>query len=148
MSEFAGDKIQVPIGWIMSNLSKGFLAGLQQKLKHLDIQRSYYPLLLIESGHGNLTQQELANLLACDKVQVVRIIDYLSSNGFVVREKDLKDRRKFKLQITSKAVAIIPDIKAAIQETSKMALSGIMDDKTEELFQLLQIIEKNLSGLK
>jgi hypothetical protein len=55
----------------MGNISRHFLTSLHQQLLHFDIERSYYPLLVIESGKGKLIQQELAGLLSCDKVQVL-----------------------------------------------------------------------------
>lgn len=80
--------IKEPIGRKMDKIGKMFQSKLQNDLKHLDIDRSFYPLLLIEAGNG-ITQQELASRLLCDKVQVVRIIDYLSSNGYVEDRKSV-----------------------------------------------------------
>jgi MarR family transcriptional regulator, transcriptional regulator for hemolysin len=148
MNAPAQDIPREPIGRIMSTISRVFYIDLQQKLKHLDIDRSFYPLLLIESGNGKMTQQDLANKLACDKVQVVRIVDYLSLNGYVTRTKNLNDRRKLNLEITSKAREILPDVKKAIDETSSLALEGIEIAKVEELYTTLHIIKKNLSRVK
>ncbi len=95
--------LREPIGRIMGKISRIFLTDLQRNLAHLDIERSYYPLMLIEAGNGNLTQKELSDKLSCNKVQAVRIIDYLSSNGYVERVQNEKDRRKINLEITVKA---------------------------------------------
>ena len=84
MKSNSDNPIKEPIGRRLDKIGKLFLAKLQTNLTHLDIERSFYPLLLIEAGNG-LTQQNLAQKLNCDKVQVVRIIDYLSSNGYVQR---------------------------------------------------------------
>jgi MarR family transcriptional regulator for hemolysin len=148
MSEPSSKVVKEPIGRIMGNISRRFLTSLQQQLIHLDIERSYYPLLLIESGQGNLNQQELAGLLSCDKVQVVRIIDYLSSNGYVERLQDSKDRRKSYIRITGKAEKFLPDIKKAIQVTSAIALKDLSEDKVDKLYSFLKIIEKNLQSDK
>jgi MarR family transcriptional regulator, transcriptional regulator for hemolysin len=141
------DQIREPIGRIMGSIGRKFLGNLQQSLMYLDIERSFYPLLLIEAGNGNLTQKELAHKLSCDKVQVVRIIDYLSSNGYVVRGQDINDRRKCNLVITEKARKILPDIKKAIRETTAMSLKNIPENKIEELYALLKIMDQNLSSL-
>ena len=135
-----------PIGRVMGNISRMFLAELQKNLGHLDIERSFYPLLLIEAGNGNLTQNELATQLMCDKVQVVRIIDYLSSNGYVDRGQNTDDRRKCSLTITEKARTYLPEIKEAIQKTTAIALKDIPEDKQEELYNLIMIIDKYLSS--
>ncbi len=130
----------------MGNISRRFLTRLQQQLLHLDIERSYYPLLLIESGKGKLNQQELAALLSCDKVQVVRIIDHLSSNGYVERLQGSKDRRKSYIRITGKAEKFLPDIEKAIQETTATALKDLSEENVDKLYSFLKILEKNLES--
>jgi MarR family transcriptional regulator, transcriptional regulator for hemolysin len=142
------EQIKEPIGRIMGNISRAFLSELHDNLSHLDIDRSFYPLLLIDAGNGNITQNELAAKLSCDKVQVVRIIDYLSSNGYVERAKNAEDRRKCSLEITDKARKVLPDIKMAIRKTSVIALKNIPENKINELYGLLAIIDHNLSSHK
>jgi hypothetical protein len=42
--------VRAPTGRIMGNIRRLFLASLHQQLLLPDIERSYYPLLVIESG--------------------------------------------------------------------------------------------------
>jgi DNA-binding MarR family transcriptional regulator len=132
-----------PIGRKMDKIAKMFQARLQYDLKHLDIDRSFYPLLLIEAGNG-ITQQELAHQLLCDKVQVVRIIDYLSSNGYVERIQNQSDKRKYELAITKKASLVLPDIKKALENTTSKAFVCLTESQIDEFYNLLSIIENNL----
>lgn len=132
-----------PIGRKMDKIGKMFQAKIQSDLAHLDIDRSFYPLLLIESGNG-ITQQELACKLLCDKVQVVRIIDYLSSNGYVERLQNPVDRRKYELTITDKARKVLPDIKKTLQNATSVATNGLSESQVNELQSMLVIIERNL----
>jgi MarR family transcriptional regulator, transcriptional regulator for hemolysin len=140
--------IREPIGRVMGKISRIFLADLQNNLSHLDIKRSYYPLVLIEAGKGKLTQKELSGKLLCNKVQSVRIIDYLSSNGYVERVQNANDRRKINLQITVKAEKILPDIRKAFNTTTSMAVKGIPENQVNELYVLLLKIENNLATNK
>jgi MarR family transcriptional regulator, transcriptional regulator for hemolysin len=145
--EITEDKnIREPIGRLMSHIGRMFLLNLNKQLAHLDIERSYFPLLVIEAGNGNLSQQELACKLSCDKVQVVRIIDYLSTNGYVEREQNSKDRRKSRLKLTEKARRYLPDIKNALQQTSRVSLSKLSEEKIDELYSMLRTIEINLTS--
>ena len=132
-----------PVGRKMDKIGKMFQAKLQGSLKHLDIERSFYPLILIETGNG-ITQQELASQLLCDKVQVVRIIDYLSSNGYVERIQNQTDKRKYELEITEKARLVLPDIKKAINDTTLVALNGLSVKQIDQLYSMLSVIELNL----
>ena len=135
-----------PVERIMGKISKMSQDNLRNILSHLDIDRSFYPLLLIESGKG-ITQQELSRELSCDKVQVVRIIDYLSSNGYVERIPNKTDKRKYELVITEKAVKVIPEIKKALHEVSLVSLKGLSEHQKNELYSMLVTIESNLFNL-
>ena len=138
--------INEPVERIMGKISKMSQDNLRSILSHLDIDRSFYPLLLIESGNG-ITQQELSRELSCDKVQVVRIIDYLSSNGYVERIPNKTDKRKYELVITEKAVKVIPEIKKALHEVSLVSLKGLSEHQKNELYSMLVTIESNLFNL-
>jgi MarR family transcriptional regulator, transcriptional regulator for hemolysin len=134
-----------PLGKFLSGLGRAFLNEFITKLHHLDIERNFYALILIEEGKGKITQQELATLLDTDKVSIVRIIDYLSGNGYVNRVKDPADRRKYGLILTDKAKKELPMIKKAIKEITQKALKGLSEKKIEELYNTLDKIKKNLN---
>lgn len=135
--------MQEPIARKMDKIGRMYQAKLQRDLTHLDINRSFYPLLLIDAGNG-ITQQELADKLLCDKVQVVRIVDYLSTNGYVKRAQNQSDKRKYELAITEKARQYIPEIRNVIENTTKMACKGLSENQTDELYNMLVTIETNL----
>ena len=137
------NSLKEPIGRILDKIGKLFLAKLQTNLTHLDIERSFFPLLLIEAGNG-LTQQNLAQKLNCDKVQVVRIIDYLSSNGYVQRVTNKTDKRKYELVITEKARVIIPDVRNAFEKTTSLAFKSLSNQQIDEFYSIITTIESNL----
>jgi len=146
ISNVSKANMKEPVERIMGKISKISQGIVQSNLSHLDIDRSFYPLLLIDAGHG-ITQQELARELSCDKVQVVRIIDYLSSNGYVDRIPNKTDKRKYELSVTEKARKVIPDIKKAFDELSAITLKGLTMKQKNELYTMLSIIVSNLFNL-
>ena len=143
MENVQNDILKEPVGRIMAKIGKLYQSNLRTELSHLDIDRSFYPLLLIES-HNGMTQQELAHELSCDKVQVVRIIDYLSKHGYVQRVQNLTDKRKYELTITEKACLLIPEIRKVIDNTSAVAFKGLSKKQVDELYSILNILEINL----
>jgi len=134
-----------PLGRIFSHLGRLYLAELNKKLYHTDLKRSYYALIQIEKSGGELTQNELAARLKTDKVLVVRIIDYLSGNGYVERTKNPADRRKYSLTLTEKAKQQLPYIKTAIEEVTEEALDGLTDDERTWLYKTLNKIKLSLN---
>lgn len=133
-----------PLGRFLSIIARNMLGQINKRLTNLDIERNFYALILIEEGRGMLTQQELAEGLVSDKVMVVRIIDYLSENGYVKRQRDKSDKRKYRLILTPKAEEALPKIKNAIAEVTQLALKGFSREKVDEFYKLLLAIESNL----
>lgn len=138
--------VEQPIGRILSHLGRSFLQNLNSKLLHLDIERNYYALLLIEQADGNITQQELAGLLDTDKVSIVRIVDYLSDNGYVERVQNAMDRRKHSLVLTAKARKESAKIQTAINEVTSFAFRGISISQKQNFYKTLESIKKNLNA--
>ncbi len=142
------EKLKEPLGRITGRINRVFFGTLQKKLSHLDIDRSFYPLLIIASRDGELTQKDLAEELSSDKVQIVRIINYLSENGYVERVQNEKDRRKYKLHLTEKGRKAIPDIQKTTDELSNIAFKDMPEENVEQLYRMLNTIENNLLCLK
>jgi MarR family transcriptional regulator for hemolysin len=138
-------KIEYPLGRMLSQIGKGYLHLLRAKLQHLDIDRNYHALMLIENDDGNITQQELAVLLDTDKVSIVRVVDYLSEKGYIKRTRKTVDRRKHSLNLTIKAKQALPEIKLAIDEINQIVLYGFGDSKISELTESLKIIKNNIT---
>lgn len=129
---------------MLSGLGKGYLHLLRAKLHHLDIDRNYYALVLIDKQDGSMTQQELALKLDTDKVSIVRVIDYLSDKGYVQRVRKTEDRRKHSLVLTPKAVGALPEIKRSFSEINKIAMNGLSNAQVSELAESLKKIKSNL----
>lgn len=134
-----------PIGRILSHTGRSFLQLLNEKLNYLDIERSYYALILIDRRQGELTQKELACQLETDKVSVVRIVDYLAGKGYVKRIKSSVDRRKYSLILTDKAKEVLPGITKSMQEVMDVAYKGLTGLQQTEFLSILGIIKDNLS---
>lgn len=137
-------QIEQPLGRMLSGLGKGYLHLLRAKLQHLDIDRNYHALVLIESKDGRITQQELAVLLDTDKVSIVRVIDYLSEKGYVQRIPNTEDRRKHSLLLTTKAKLAIPGIKQSFTEINETVLKGLNSSQVSELAETIKKIKSNL----
>jgi DNA-binding MarR family transcriptional regulator len=134
-----------PIGRILSRTGRSYLHLLNRVLKALDLKRNYYALIIIESGNGLITQNELANELETDKVSVVRIIDYLASKGYVKRMRSKTDKRKYCLLLTEKAQAALPGIRSAMKEINSSAFSGLTAKQQSDFLVTLSFIRENLN---
>jgi len=134
-----------PLGRLLSMLGKGYLNLLRFRLQHLDIDRNYYALVLIERQDGIISQQELAVLLDSDKVSIVRIVDYLSEKGYVKRMRKTDDKRKHSLLLTEKGKLAIPEIKKSFSELNEIVLNGLENNQISDLTVTIGRIKQNIT---
>ena len=137
-----------PFGRYLSSIARSYLHLINQHLSHLDIERNYFALMLIENEDGKLTQQELADKLEIDKVSMLRSIDYLSAKGYVKRVRHKTDRRKYVLQLTKKAQSAMPEIRKTLDNIKSLAFEGISIAQQRQLFEALKKIKTNLAKHK
>ena len=146
MSPIQQLQVDQPLGRMFSFLGKSYLQLLRSKLQHLEIDRNYFALILIENNAGEINQQQLAVLLDTDKVSVVRVVDYLSEKGFVKRVRTSDDRRKHNLVLTEKAKAALPEIKKCISELNQLVFSGLSETQQTDLLASLANIKNSITG--
>ncbi|KAB2814544.1 MarR family winged helix-turn-helix transcriptional regulator [Phaeocystidibacter luteus] len=121
------------IGKIFFDLSKEYVAQVTDRLQHLDIERHYYALYLLDRAESTLTQSELSELLEVDKVAVVRLVDYLTEAGYVKRKVDDHDRRKQHVILQPKAEEVLPEIREAFSKANENLLE-VLNEKDKKDF--------------
>ena len=134
----------VPLGKNFSFLTKYYIGIVTQKLSKLEIERYFYPLLVIEESEKAICQKELAECIGADNVTMVRIVDYLSEKGFIKRIQNKDDRRAYHLVLTVKARRHLPAIKAAFEEANAICFSGFKKSERNEFQRLLLKMNDNL----
>jgi MarR family transcriptional regulator for hemolysin len=138
---------RLPLGRSLAVLAKTYYGALTKRLEHLEIERYYSILILIENHGSNCTQQFICDELKMDKVSMVRIIDYLIEKKYVKKVVNPSDRREHFIQLTKKSIAVLPSIHQAIDEVNTAALKGISKEKQKELYGHLNTIQRNLAHL-
>ncbi|MEU0544325.1 MarR family transcriptional regulator [Nocardia sp. NPDC005978] len=79
--------------YALGKLHKGVHAELGTEL------REHWVLTYL-AEFTEITQQDMADALAIDRSEVVRLIDTLEKAGLVSRTRDAQDRRKYRLALT------------------------------------------------
>jgi MarR family transcriptional regulator for hemolysin len=136
-----------PLGKVFATLTKEYVGVVAEQLKHLEIERYWYVILRISEQKNTVTQKYLGDLIGQDKTSMVRIIDYLSKYGYVVRKQNENDRREYFIELTNKAIKALPDIKSAFEQANRNALKGIKKEQLECLENCLNTIENNLKNM-
>ncbi len=84
----------------------------------------------------DLTQQQVAEALAIDRSEVVRLMDGLERAGFVVRARDSEDRRKYRLSITKSGREMVARTDERIREAADRLLYRLTPEERETLHRL------------
>ena len=111
----------LPLGRSLALLAKTYFGALTKRLEHLEVERYYSILILIEDADKGCTQQFICDHLKIDKVSMVRILDYLTQKKYVKKVQNPEDRREYFVQLTPKAKKVMPEIHAAIDGLNELA---------------------------
>ncbi len=137
----------LPFGRTLAIIAKSYFGALTKRLEHLEIERYYSILIVIEQSETDCTQQTLCKTLKMDKVSMVRVIDYLVNKEFVSKVLNPHDRREYLLELTQKALSVLPEIHASIYEVNRAALNGISEEHQNEFYSTISAIQENLESL-
>ncbi len=118
-------------------------AQKQIKSKGLNITIDQWLVLKSLKENPDLNQAELAEKVFKDNASITRIIDLLVKSGYVEREINPNDRRKFNLNITSIGNKILTETYAVVLQNRKTALNDIPENDIQIMSETLQKITSN-----
>lgn len=125
------EKIKV-YGFEMARVSEVYLSTLSNIMTPHGLERYYFPFLYLCKNSGKITQKELSEAIRRDKVYTMRIVDFLCDKGLLVRKQDSSDRRCQLLEVTKKAIDLLPKIQDAINKTENLLLYNFSDEEKQQ----------------
>lgn len=117
----------------------------QKRLKENGFKITIDQWLIIKAILENpgIPQQEIAEKVFKDNASVTRIIELLVQSGYLQREINLNDRRKFNLIVTDEGKSIIESVQQIVVQNRKTALDGISATDLEIMNASLKKIIEN-----
>ncbi|MBP9151525.1 MAG: MarR family transcriptional regulator [Flavobacteriales bacterium] len=111
-------------GYEMTLISEVYLSTLSALMKPHGLEQYFVAILFLNEQAGHITQKDLGTVLRRDKVFTMRLVDALSTKGFVERHQDYNDRRCQLLELTEKGKALVPMIEQAVEQTNELLFKG------------------------
>lgn len=133
-----------PLGKIFGMMTKKYIAMVTEQLKSMDIERHFYVVHVLATSQEPFTQKGLATYLDIDKTSMVRVVDYLSENGYLRRVPNPLDRREYFIELTNKGLVANGTIELAFDNANNKCLEGIDLETRSHLFATLETIKYNL----
>ncbi|WP_068965826.1 MarR family transcriptional regulator [Desulfosporosinus sp. BG] len=121
---------------------------IAKRLEYLNIGSGQYVFLMTLFRKGGISQEELSNHLKIDKGTTAKAIKKLEEEGYLVRNPDLRDKRAYKISLTPKALEVIPAIQAAAKDWENLITSGLSEEESSRVEQILQRMAENTCHFK
>jgi DNA-binding MarR family transcriptional regulator len=115
----------------MRRLGDGLLAGTGLRLP-------YYGTLTAIERLGPRTQRDLARHLAITEPATAEIVDELVTGGYVTRDRDPEDRRRYALRLTDEGRAALATLRTVSTQVQASVAGRLGEEATGELRTLLK----------
>jgi DNA-binding MarR family transcriptional regulator len=134
-----------PPGYMLARSLQVFKNQMISEFREKKIELSFEQFVILHTMNSNcnLIQQDLANYLQKDKSIIVRQIDCLLENQYVVRHTNETDKRKRNLILTRNGIEILVKMKGIALEVSNKLLSGVSENELETFRKVLMKIQEN-----
>ena len=86
-----------------------YLDYLKQYSTGYNVNKTQLRALMFINNYGAISMTDLCSKLNIEKGSLTSMVDDLTNKGYVVREKDLADRRKYLINITDEGVGLASD---------------------------------------
>lgn len=106
--------------------------------RHDSTMREFWVLCCV--SEKAMSQRELAELLAIDASDMVRILDSLEGHGWVKRDRDPKDRRRQLVSATKKGGKMLDSLSDDVAEAEDRALELSSQKQLKSIKKLAQAI--------
>ena len=116
------------------------------KLRQMGVPLTPEQFMLIDLlwNHGEMSQQQLADMMQKDKNSVTKLVDAIDKKGFVVRRKNRQDRRSNTLVLTENANQLKPGAKQKGIFILDQMLEGISEDELRSFLSTLRKLNENM----
>jgi DNA-binding MarR family transcriptional regulator len=123
--------------YTLGQLYKPAYARLDAALAEAGLSPRMYQVLVSLDEFGGLSQQQVSDLIRVDRSDMVRILDRLETAGYVVRGRDVADRRRHVLALTEAGHDAIKLGNAVVGQVNADLFAGVPDAERLAFHRLL-----------
>lgn len=121
---------------------------IDKKLEKFRLTTGSYPYLLVLNANEGISQNDISRELNVDKAMSARTIKKLIEFEYVRKEQNVEDTRAYKLYITDKGKAIIPEIIKITDAWANILTEGNENKEFETSIRLLEKVLNNAEKYK
>jgi DNA-binding MarR family transcriptional regulator len=137
---------QRSLGFLLKHVSGLFAQRFELRARALGLTLAQSKALVNLAKHQGMSQSQLAELIDAEPMNLLRIVDRMEADGWLERRADPADRRARRLYLKPKAGPLVDRIWELSDQTRAEALAGIPRPQIEQLIDLLEKMQGNLSA--
>jgi DNA-binding MarR family transcriptional regulator len=122
---------------LMIKLGRITMHRFTEALAPYGLRPRHLAALIELRDNGELTQQSLCGRLHVDPTNLVEILNELEERGYASRRRDPEDRRRHRVEVSKKGLAVIDRVSATMDSVEDELLAGYDDEDRAELERLL-----------
>jgi len=120
---------------------------MSRKMQPYGIGKGQFMFLIKLFEKDGLSQDELAESLNFDKGTTARALRKLEQEDYVVREKNVGDRRSNRVFLTGKARDIKPALFTVLGNWTEILATGFSTEEKQQVLRLLEKMANNAAKL-
>lgn len=109
---------------------------LNRELKPYNIGAGQHSILMVLYENNGIAQEDITNTLHLDKGTTAKTIKKLVEEGYIIRKKNIDDRRAYKIFLTKKARNIRGDLIRILSRWTDIISTGFTENEREITFGL------------
>lgn len=122
----------------ISTLYRKMNMSVNTKLAPLGLSSAKAMFLFCLYDHGQMSQVEICRDLEMDKSTVAKMLSRLEKDGFVTKSVNPDDVRSFRVALTDKAIALVPQAREIHKNWIDAITSKLTDLEKRNFLELLK----------
>ena len=120
---------------------------LGRVLKHYGLSPATYDILsVLASEGGKLPAKRVQSLIATASPDLTRLLQRLSDQGLIERDRDPADKRAVVVSLTEQGKSLLQQVAGPIESLHKQMLGRIKKGERKELVRILKALEEANEG--
>ncbi|WP_231890338.1 MarR family winged helix-turn-helix transcriptional regulator [Methylomonas methanica] len=132
-------------GFLSYEISHIIRQRFNKAAEPLGFTHAQWRALVHLSENQNCRQIDLAEILEIKPITLVKQIDLLEESGMVVRNKDMDDRRAYRLSITDKALTVMEALWTIADAVEVEVLAALSAEERRLMTSLLGRVKTSLT---
>ena len=122
-----------------------YLDYLKQYSSSYDVNKTQLRALVFVNNNGPISMTDLCAKLNIEKGSLTSMVDDLTDKGYVVREKDASDRRKYLITITENGKNVALDFMGKLSDSLEEKLFKLTEEEQSKYMEAIGTLQTILN---